>query len=82
MAHSEATCRQVLAKVFLYLDGEIAGDACGEIDAHLRACADCLHHYGFERDFKALIARKCGQDPVPEDLRERLLSRLNQLLEG
>jgi mycothiol system anti-sigma-R factor len=82
MEDTEANCRQVLAKLFLYVDGEVAGSVCADIESHLQRCADCLRHYGFERDLKSLVARTCGGGAAPEHLQERLLRRLNELLEG
>ena len=60
MGHSETDCRTVIEKVFLYIDGEIAGAECAEIEAHLEFCARCLHHYGFEREVKLLLIEPRG----------------------
>ena len=82
MGHSETDCRAVIEKVFLYIDGEIAGAECAEIQTHLEICARCLHHYGFERDLKALVRRKCSGEPPPSDVGERLRARLRELLDS
>ena len=81
MAHPETDCRTVLNRLFLYLDGEIAGDECTAIQIHLEECFSCLHHYGFERDFKELIHRKCSEGRVPEGLAERIRINIRHVLD-
>lgn len=69
-------CREVLAKVYLYLDAE-AGDAdIHLIREHLDECAPCLRAFGLEQEVKALVARCCGSDLAPPALRVRVLARL------
>lgn len=77
MGESETDCRQVLERLFLYIDGEIAGADCGVIEAHLRLCEPCLQHVDFERAVKEFVRRRCaeGCDP-PDGLADRLRSRL------
>ena len=41
---------------------------------HLDECAPCLRKFGLEQDVKALVARCCGGDVAPDDLRERLVA--------
>ena len=64
-------CRKIIEKVFLYIDGEIAGVDCAQIEAHLETCQDCLHHYGFEIKIKDVVRKKCAQ-PAPAEMMERL----------
>lgn len=80
MGSSEANCRQVVAQLFLYIDGEIGVDDCAGIELHLRRCAPCMDHVSFERDLKALVRRKCAEGQPPGDLTERLKLRMSQLL--
>lgn len=75
----ETDCREVIEAVYLYLDGEIdAGDR-GKIRVHLEECGPCLKQYGLEQEVKALVARCCGSDHAPDDLRQRVLVRLQQV---
>jgi mycothiol system anti-sigma-R factor len=71
MGDSETHCRKIVEKVFLYIDGEIAGVECAQIEAHLEACQDCLRHYGFEIRIKDVVRRKCSE-PAPVEMIERL----------
>jgi mycothiol system anti-sigma-R factor len=80
MAYPETDCRTVLNRLYLYLDGEIAGEECTVIQLHLEECFSCMHHYGFERDFKELVHRKCAEGRVPDQVAERIKSNIRQAL--
>ena len=80
MGYSETNCRAVLERLYLYLDGEIAGEECFTIQVHLEECNGCLHRYGFERDFKELIHRKCREGSIPEGLAQRIRANIRTAL--
>jgi len=75
----ETPCSEVLEKVYLYLDGETDADDQAHLRFHLDECAPCLREYGLENAVKALVARCCGGDPPPPDLRERVMVRIQQV---
>ncbi len=75
----ETPCSEVLENVYLYLDGEDDPNQHGHIRIHLDECAPCLRQYGLENAVKALVARCCGGDPLPVDLRERVMVRIQQV---
>jgi mycothiol system anti-sigma-R factor len=72
-------CAKAIEKVYLYLDGEIPDTDGSALRAHIEDCAPCLREYGLEQQFKALVARSCGCDETPPDLRSKLLSRLREV---
>jgi mycothiol system anti-sigma-R factor len=72
----ETDCAEVIERVFFYLDGECDDDDRGRIRVHLDECAPCLRRYGLEQAVKVLVARCCGKDTAPHDLRARVLERL------
>jgi mycothiol system anti-sigma-R factor len=74
----ETNCIEVLAEVYLYLDGEMGEDRRAHVRAHLEECGPCLRQYGLEQEVKALVARCCA-DRAPAGLRERVLFRLTQV---
>jgi len=76
----ETDCGEVLAEVFLYLDGEMTSDRRETIRQHLDECSPCLRKYGIEQEVKALVARCCGNDHAPERLREKVLFRLREVV--
>ena len=68
----ETDCGDVLAEVYLYLDLECSEDRRTLIQKHLDDCDGCLREYGIEHEVKALVARCCGDETAPAELRERL----------
>ncbi|MBX6381976.1 MAG: mycothiol system anti-sigma-R factor [Microbispora sp.] len=77
--HHDTPCSEVLDRVYTYLDGELDGDRIAEIRKHLDECGPCLEEYGLEEAVKRLVAKHCGCDPVPRDLRAKVLSRIAQV---
>jgi len=72
-------CSEVLALVYNYLDGELGDAGCGEVRKHLDECGPCLREFGLEEAVKRLVARHCGHDPVPHDLRAKVMTRIQQV---
>ena len=75
----ETPCHEVLDAVYVYLDGEQDAVSRQRIRVHLDECAPCLRQYGLEQAVKSLVARCCGSDPAPADLRTRVLLRIQQV---
>lgn len=75
----ETDCREVLAEVYFYLDLECTDERRALIRNHLDECSPCLREYGIEQEVKALVARCCGGDAAPEGLKDRLMTRLQQV---
>ena len=76
----KADCGVVISEVYLYLDLECSEDRRSLIQKHLDECSDCLREYGLEHEVKALVARCCGDERAPVELRERLRLKLNELV--
>ncbi|QUX30222.1 mycothiol system anti-sigma-R factor [Nocardiopsis akebiae] len=74
--HSDTPCSEVLAKLYTYIDGELEEGNYEQVREHLDGCGPCLDEYGLEEAVKKLVAKHCGCDPVPMDLRDKVLSRL------
>ena len=74
----ETDCGEVIAEVFLYLDGEMTPARTERIRHHLDECSPCLRKYGVEQEVRALVARCCGGDVAPEQLRAKVLGRLRE----
>ena len=75
----ETDCGEVLSEVYLYLDLECSEDRRTLIQKHLDDCSGCLREYGIEHEVKALVARCCGNEVAPKELREKLRLKLDQL---
>jgi mycothiol system anti-sigma-R factor len=52
---------------------------CDHIRQHLDECGPCLREYGLEEAVKRLVAKHCGCDPVPDQLRAKVLVRIRQV---
>jgi mycothiol system anti-sigma-R factor len=67
--------------VYSYLDGELGDADCAQIRRHLEdeGCGPCLREFGLEEAVKRLVAEHCGCDPVPVDLREKVLLRIREV---
>jgi mycothiol system anti-sigma-R factor len=76
----ETDCHDVLAEVYLYLDLECDEGRRLIIRSHLDECSPCLREYGIEQEVKALVARCCGGETAPVELRQRLRLRLAELV--
>jgi mycothiol system anti-sigma-R factor len=72
-------CKDVLDEVYLYLDLECTDDRRQLIKHHLDECSPCLREYGIEQEVKALVARCCGAENAPEELKARLRAKLSEL---
>ena len=75
----ETPCSEVLEAVYLYLDNEQDAESHDKVRIHLDECAPCLRQYGLEQAVKALVARSCGGDPAPRDLRHRVMFRIQEV---
>jgi mycothiol system anti-sigma-R factor len=72
----EVPCSEVLARVYSYLDDEIEDSGNAKIRQHLDECGPCLREYGLEEAVKRLVHKYCGAEPVPSELRMKVLSRI------
>ncbi|WP_412540352.1 mycothiol system anti-sigma-R factor [Longispora sp. K20-0274] len=79
MSDETADCREVLAEVYLYLDLECDEGRRGLIQTHLDECSPCLREFGIEQEVKALVARCCGGESAPTELRDRLRLRIEEI---
>lgn len=76
----EIDCGLILDEVYLFLDLECSDDRRVAITKHLEECSPCLREYGIEQEVKALVARCCGSDRAPEELRNRLRAKISALV--
>jgi mycothiol system anti-sigma-R factor len=72
-------CSDVLDRVYSYLDGQLGENGRAEIRQHLDECGPCLREYGLEEAVKRLVHKHCGHNAVPEDLRIKVLTRVQRI---
>jgi mycothiol system anti-sigma-R factor len=75
----DTDCGEVLDAVYAYLDGEMTPDDRHVIRHHLDECSPCLRQFGIEQEVKSLVARCCGDETAPDELRSKVLARLQQV---
>ncbi len=81
MSHTEPSdhdCDDAVAQLYSFLDGELDAATVGKVEAHLKRCSPCLEAFDFEAELRKVVAVKC-RDQVPDELRTRILSVLDQL---
>ena len=67
-----ANCKETIAELDRFLDGELTDDFRAHIHAHLAGCTDCLSAFDFQAELKAAIRRKCSNEPVPPSLLSKI----------
>ena len=72
-------CSEVLERIYVFIDGEATSADYAWIREHLDECGPCLQQHGIDVKVKTLVARSCGCDPVPDDVRERMIGRITSL---
>ena len=77
--HHDTDCREVLDRVYEYLDGEMNPSDLTKIRVHLEECSPCLRQYDLDEALKALIRRSCACEPAPASLRERIMLRITEV---
>ena len=76
--HEPDDCAKVLARMFFFIDNELAEADLSEIRRHLDECAPCLARYDLERTVKDLVIRSCNER-APESLRQRVLVQIREV---
>jgi mycothiol system anti-sigma-R factor len=71
-------CEEALSEIFLLLDKECSPSRDAELRRHIDDCPPCLAEYGIDEQLKHLLARKCGGDHAPDDLKSRLRASIRQ----
>jgi mycothiol system anti-sigma-R factor len=75
----ETDCREVLDRVFEFLDGEMTHHDLARIREHLDECGPCLKEYDLDEALKALVRRSCRCEQAPETLRARILVQISEV---
>ncbi len=69
-------CESLLGALSEYIDGNLAPELCRELEKHLAGCEDCRVVLNTTRRTIDLVRDPVDQ-PVPDDVRERLFKRLS-----
>ena len=72
-------CREVLDRVYEYLDDEMTELDCAKIKQHLEECGPCLEEYDLDQALKALVKRSCQCESAPVELRTQIMARITTI---
>lgn len=75
----ETDCREVLDRVYEYLDGEMDEADMARIRRHLDECDPCLTQYRLDTVLKELLRRSCVCEVAPLELRARIMVRITEV---
>lgn len=78
---NDVDCAEVLDRVYDFLDHELDNRSLtyDEIKAHLEECRPCLSNYDIERVVREVLARSCGCEHAPDELRIRIQARIREV---
>lgn len=74
------TCKEVLANISSYLDGELDSTRCDAIEQHCRECPSCAALVNDLRETIGLC-RQARTIPLPDAVRQRARESVQQLLD-
>ena len=80
MRKTPNTCKEVLASISNYLDGELDPTACDAIEQHCLACPSCATLVNGLRETVGLC-REAGTVPLPDTVRQRARESVRRLLD-
>ena len=69
------SCRDAVAQLWAYIDGELPAEERERVHRHLEACRGCHPHYDFQKAFLDFLHRQAVH-PVPAGLERRVFLRL------
>ncbi len=75
-------CREVLAKLYDYLDSELASDEKQQVQKHLEVCGHCLEQYKLEEDFNKLVQQKIKSPADIQKLKSKVLNEIEKIDRG
>jgi anti-sigma factor RsiW len=80
MTAQPSTCKEVLANISGYLDGELDTTACDAIERHCMACPSCAGLVSGLRETVGLC-RQAATVPLPDAVRQRARESVRRLLD-
>jgi anti-sigma factor (TIGR02949 family) len=72
-------CREVLEKLYEYLDKELVESEQRELERHLEYCTDCLRKYNIEKAVQEAILRTGDEKYDTAPLKAKILSEIDKI---
>lgn len=66
-------CAETLQQLYGYLDQVLDEEMRASMDVHLAGCSDCKERVEFEYSLKVHLRTRAREEPIPDELRARLL---------
>ena len=76
--HHDTNCRDVLDRVYEFLDNELGEPDYAKIKQHLVEWGPCLRQFDLDEAVKALVRRSCSE-AAPDQLRLKILGRITEV---
>ena len=73
-------CSDCEQKLQPYVDRELTASELVEVEEHLATCGYCRRCYQFEATFRRVVKRVLAAEPMPLELKQRLLQLRTPLL--
>ncbi|MEE4178227.1 MAG: zf-HC2 domain-containing protein [Bacteroides sp.] len=73
----ELGCEDIIKSLNAYVDGELDGAVCSEIEAHLNACSNCRIVVNTLKKTIEICQKDGRKTRLPADVRSRLYHALN-----
>lgn len=70
-------CQEIFQNMSEYIDGELDGQLCAEIEAHIETCPDCKIVIDTLKKTIQLVQISGRETELPKDVRKRLFTRLH-----
>jgi mycothiol system anti-sigma-R factor len=70
-------CDESFEVLYRFLDKDLDGTSCQEVEIHLKICRSCWSRFEFEKRVKEHCHKSCHK----EDLPDTLLAKIKSLLE-
>ena len=70
-------CQGAARRLHELLDGELTPEVEAAVRRHLAECAPCMAVFEFEEAFKRFLAMRAQSTRAPEDLRHRIMGKLD-----
>ena len=64
-------CKEVVKKLFEYLDGELDENTHADIEHHMHSCRSCFSRAEFEAELKKKVKAN-AEEKAPDELKNRI----------
>lgn len=74
--HNHTQCKDYIAKISDYVDGELSPELCASIERHMQHCENCRIVVDTMRKTIELYQVSSGETVLPDPVHDRLFARL------